>query len=125
MTAIIWTDVTALPGASGLSTVSAGHQTTILAYVNGVGVAVDVLDGENGPTSKLARTHLAAHMASLAARGAAGGTGAITAASEGGVSVSYAQPAFATDPTLRETPYGVLFLFYISRAPKARGMVVC
>lgn len=123
MTAIAWSDVTAVDSA--LSSVSAGYQTQILAYVNGDGVAEDKLDGEDGTTTKLARTLLAAHMGVMSLRGAAGGTGQITGMSEGGVSISYAQPGFATlADDLKSTPHGVMFSTLINRAPKIRGFIV-
>lgn len=127
MAEITWTDVTSLPGAATLVAplVSSTAQVMILAYVNGPGVAVNKLDGEDGATTKLARVHLAAHMASLDARGAAGGAGPVTGMSEGGVSVQYAQPSAAEiNTSLGETAYGRVFQTLIMRSPKLRGFLV-
>lgn len=125
MTAITWDEVIVMPGASVLSTVDEDAQTVILAYVNGPGVAVSKFDDEGGPTTKLARLYLAAHMGALGLRGAAGGVGPVTQMSEGGVSISYAQPVQTqVDASLDDTPFGKLYSALIRRAPRIRGLLV-
>lgn len=124
MAAIIWSDVTAVDSA--LSAVSVGLQTGILAYVNGTGIAVSKFDGESGTDTKLARQFLAAHMGTMNLRAAAGGTGQVTGMSEGGVSISYAQPGFASlADNLESTPHGVNFSIMLARNVNLRGFLVC
>lgn len=125
MTAIEWVDVVVMPGASSLSSVDEDAQDLILAYVNGDGVAYSKFDGEDGTTTKLARCYLAAHLAALGQRGAAGGVGPVTQMSEGGVSVSYAQPSYSqVEASLGDTPFGKAFSALIQRNPKLRGFLV-
>lgn len=122
MAAITWTDVT--NHFSTLSGVSTGARIDILAYVNGYGIAVSRFDGESGNMTKLARVYLAGHYGALELRGGAGGAGQVTQMSEGGVSISFAQPQSSSDPVLGTTPGGVAFKNLIQRAPRLRGMII-
>lgn len=121
MAAITWSDVSLL--APELSTVAAGAQTLILAYVNDVH-DVDAIDGdgEDGYRTKLARIYLAAHLATKIGTGA-GGAGAVTSESVGGLSRSYAVAA-SSGAELETTGYGTAYLGILNRSP-VRGPWIC
>lgn len=108
MAAIIWTDVTSYPGASGLSTVSVPAQTVILAYVNGVLDVSLFPDGEDGATTKLLRILMAAHMATAGVVAGSGAAGPVVSESVGGIARSYANLA-ATASDLSSTVYGLTY----------------
>ena len=90
MAAIVWTDVTTLPGSSGFATVDPIAQTAILASVNRY-LDVTSFDGEDGPDTHLARANLAAHFCALDELGRAGG--ALTLESDGRLQAQYAMPS--------------------------------
>ena len=118
MTAILWSDVMAVPGAigDGFASVPALGQTMILAVVNSAKrLDVDMFDGEDGPITKLARCFLACHMA---AKGKIGAGGALVGESDGRLARQYAMPAM-TRSTLLTTSYGQAFWELIG--PKAFG----
>ncbi len=102
MAAIVLADVTAL--FAEITAVPA----VVLAWVNGNGIAVDVFDGEDGDTTKIARCSLAAHMATLFPTATAGAAGPITSETEGGISRAYGAIAL-TPSELNRTPYGQQF----------------
>ena len=118
MAAITWANVVDFD--SGLSTVDADAQTAILAYVNAEH-DVTAFDGEDGPTLKLARIYLAAHLGrTMGVAGAA--SGPVTSASSGGLSVSYG--SFATSAEgLGTTAWGNLYLAIIKRSAATVGFV--
>lgn len=122
MAAITWSDVVLL--APELSAVASGAQTLILSYVNGL-LDVTAIDpvGEDGNITKMARIYLAAHCATKIGTGA-GGAGAVTSESLGGLSRSYAVQASATAEALKTTGYGVQYLGMINRSP-VRGPWIC
>lgn len=101
---IIWTDVTNV--ASELTT-AVGLQAVILAHVNGKGLDPAVFDGEDGTDTKLARSLLGAHMATMFAEQTEFGStaGPISAETEGGISRQYAVLARA-GVELDRTAYG-------------------
>lgn len=82
--AITWTHVTNLDAS--LVTVPVAQQNTILAYVSTLPL------GRWGVRLELAQTFLAAHMATFAARGAGGVTGAVISESLGDAAKAYATP---------------------------------
>ena len=83
----LWSDVTALPNASSLASISTIAQVMILQRVN-VEFDIDNLDGEDGPLTKSARCYLAAHLAlTLRPTPAAG---ALTEEHEGDLGATYA-----------------------------------
>jgi len=102
MAAIIWTDVTAF--AADLSTVAAGAQTKILAYVN-ERFAVAELGGETSVDLHMARVFLAAHLATTTATGSGGVAGPVTSESAGSLSRSYGM--LASTGGLGTTGFGV------------------
>jgi len=77
MTAIVWTDVTALPNAPAkLSTVDPLWQTVMLSIANGLNSTLT--GGEDSATTKLVRCLYVAHMFTLeASAGSAAGKGAL------------------------------------------------
>lgn len=103
---ILWSDVTAI--ADELSAVSATAQTLILAHVN-ADLDVDQFDGEDGPTTKLARAYLAAHLGTFAMPGAGSVSGPVTSQSALGLSRSYGQTG-ASSGELGLTAHGQMFL---------------
>lgn len=114
MAAIVWSDVTAL--APELTSTSATTQSDILNHVNAA-IDVDRFDGEDGPTTRLARIYLAAHYATLAALGAGG---PLAVEREGGIERSYAAPSQRSE--LLTTSYGRGFWQLIR--PVAHGPIV-
>ncbi len=114
MSAILFSDVLALPGANvELANVPAGGQTLILAVVN-VLLDVNMFDGEAGPQTKLARCFLAAHFCAL---GKLGTGGPLIAESDGRLSRQYALPS--TRSEYMTTSYGIAFYSLIGS--QARG----
>lgn len=112
MAAITWTDVT--NHAPELSTVTAGAQTDVLAYVNAA-LSVSLFGDETSPRLKLCRVLLAAHLATLEAQ--RNTSGPVTAAAAGGLSRSYG--ALASRSIAGTTGYGRAFL--ASLPPAAFG----
>ncbi len=109
MADITWANVTDFDGS--LTAVSSNAQTAILASVN-AWLDVNVLDGESGPDTHLARIYLAAHHG----LGALSGTSGIVASESGGdgLSVTYAVPTTATRSQLGETKWGRKYLELLS-----------
>lgn len=109
MADIVWANVLAL--APELSTVNDQAKVYILAYVNGPGVDPSCFDGETGPTTRLARIYLAAHMGSGVDKGAAGAAGGpVTSESMGGLSRSYSVGSVASSADQTgSTAYGRMF----------------
>ena len=90
MAAIIFADVLAF--APELESLAPAAQVMILEHVN-ADLDVDQFDGEDGPTTKLARVYLAAHMGTLARPGRGAAAGPVASQSAGGLSKSYATMA--------------------------------
>lgn len=113
MAALDWpTVVTFFPNA-GFETVPVLVQDLALAFVN-TRMAVDMFDGEDGPTTKLARLYLAAHLGltSLPALGADSDSpaGPVTAEATLGVSRSYAYVQTSINEAIwSTTKYGRAF----------------
>lgn len=120
MASIVWADVVAF--APTLSTVDAGAQADVLGYVNIV-LAVAQFDGEDGPTTRLARIYLAAHMGSLGVAAASGSAGPVVSRSIGGISEDYADTSSSSGSALGDTSFGELYLQLVRRSP-ARATVV-
>lgn len=109
MAAIVWADVTAL--APELTTVNDFARAMILEYVNGPALDPACFDGESGPTTRLARIYLAAHLGSGVDKGAAGAAGGpVTSESMGGLSRSYSVGSVASSADATgSTAYGRLY----------------
>lgn len=109
MADILWASVLAL--APELTTVNDQARAFILSYVNGPGVDPACFDGEAGPTTRLARIYLAAHMGAGVDKGAAGAAGGpVTSESAGGLSRSYSVGAVASSADQTgSTAYGRMF----------------
>lgn len=125
MADITWTNVT--DHVATLSTVGAAAQADILAVVNAT-FDTEVFDGETGPTTKLARIYLAAHMATLETQGGSGGgvVGPVVSESAGRLSRSYSVTAAmnGADGDLELTRYGRLLRQLIRATPARAGMVL-
>lgn len=87
MSAILWTDVTAI--ASELTSVALAAQDMYLALANTF-INVAMFDGEDGPKTKLARIYVAAHFATLDRLRGTAIAGPVISESRGGLSRSYA-----------------------------------
>lgn len=126
MAAITWANVTDF--APTLSTVAADAQTAILAYVNTL-LAVDEFDGESGPTTRLARIYLAAHLGTvgMGANSSGGGAtaGPVIEEEVGDVRAKYggSSAAIVTVSGLGLSAWGQLYLGIVRRSP-ARAVVV-
>ena len=109
MAGIVWADVVAL--ATELSTIDGAARVFILEYVNGPGMDPDSFDGEDGPTTRLARIYLAAHMGAGIGKGAAGAAGGpVTSESMGGLSRSYSVGSVAASAdSTGSTAYGRMY----------------
>ena len=94
MAAIVWADVEAVaPTATDVDVLAQGF---ILGYVN-ITLAVARFDGEEGPTTKLARVYLAAHHATMIQQLC--NSGAVTSDKAGGDSSPASSPrAFRGSP---------------------------
>lgn len=126
MAAILWSDVTAF--APTLTTVAAAAQADVLNYVNTL-LAVAEFDGEDGPTTRLARIYLAAHLATVGAgaNSSSGGAtvGPVIEEKVGDLQAKYSASAaqIVTVSGLGMSAWGVLYLGIIRRSP-ARAWVV-
>lgn len=104
MAAILWSDVTSLPGANvELAGVPVAGQTIILAVAN-ARFDTTMFDGESGPLMKAARCYFAAHMAAM---GLLGSGGVLTGEAAGGLSRQYAAPTLGRSELMR-TSYGAM-----------------
>lgn len=123
MAAITWTNVTDF--APGLSTFDTDAQTDVLAYVNTGTFNIAHWGGEESPTLRLGRIYLAAHMATVALSGAAGGAiaGPVTAEAAGGLSRSYgSMSGLGADTLLDTTPFGRAFRELLRRLPGPKAV---
>lgn len=119
--AIDWAVVVAF--APGLSTVDTEERASILAWAN-TALNVDVFDGEDGPTTRLARIYLAAHAGTMNVQATSGAGGPLTMRSAGGVTEQWATPAGGVVfDGLDSTPYGKQFRGLL-RMSAARGPFV-
>lgn len=110
MAPIAWSDVVSV--SSPLAAVVEAQQDAILAMVNAK--FSSVFDGEDGPTTKLARIYVAAHFASLPGATDQRPGGAVTSESRGGLSRSYAPPQTGSggdyEGTWSDTQWGRRYL---------------
>jgi hypothetical protein len=115
MASITWTNVTDIV-APELTGVAVAAQTRILSYVNGLHdvTALDPTDGEDGDIVMMARLYLAAHIGTKVGTGA-GGAGAVTSESLGGLSRSY-MVAASSGSALETTGYGVEYKGILERS---------
>lgn len=121
MAAIAWSDVTAEVAA--LSTVSAGKQSRILAYVN-TALNVQIIGGtlgEDSPKLALARIYLACHMALLQPR-----AGFVSSEGEGDLAIAYTMIPLppGSDPFWNQTSYGMAFQSLVRTTRAILPMVV-
>lgn len=122
MADITWTDVT--NHAPGLSSVSAGAQTDILAWSNDL-LSVDEFGGEAAANTKLARIYLAAHSGTLALLGASGAAGPVTSEKAGGLSRSYGGAlGAAASSDYGSTVWGQQFVALCRTNPSRAGLVL-
>lgn len=114
MSGISWPNV--LSFRSDLADVDLDQQALILEWCNARFAAI--LDGELGPTTRLARILAAAHLASRPGSGEQRSGGPITSQSRGGLRVTFAEPSQADDSSWRGTQWGerLLALLASSRA---------
>lgn len=117
MADIVWSDVT--DHVNALTSTPVNVQTTLLAYVNSR-VVVSCFDGEDGPTTKLARIYLAAHFATPTGSGGAGTSGPVSSEKEGDVAVTYASSYSMVTTELGTTSYGLNYLMLV-RTSAARS----
>lgn len=127
MAPIAWSDVIAV--SSPLAAVIVAQQDMILAMVNAK--FAGVFDGEDGPTTKLARIYVAAHFASLPGSTDQRPGGSVTSESRGGLSRSYAPPptqAGSYEGTWSDTQWGRRYLQLLlgskARWPRVAGGVI-
>lgn len=124
MAAITWSDVTAHAAQLTTAVVPSAARTDILAYVNSV-VNVKVIDGEDGPKSKMARIYLAAHFGEVARSQGLLSSGAVTSESAGGLARSYAAILTMDPASLGASRYGQEYTALIrtsgARAPFVIG----
>lgn len=119
MASIIWADVIA--HAAELSSAHIVVRTDALAFAN-ARVSSANHDGEDGPTTRLARIYLAAHyVASNPSFG--GGAGPVTSESEGGLSRSYAVASSTAWDALGSTAWGRKFSA-LGRGSRARAGIL-
>ncbi len=116
MTAIAWSDVTALPGASSFVSVSSGAQTMILDVAN-TALNASAFDGEDGPITKLARVNFAAHICAFEKLGVSG-----PLASQSALSLARSFMAPQSKSLFEQTSFGRVFLTMIRNS--ARGPIV-
>ena len=100
MAQIAWADVVAF--APKLSSTPGAQQLDILEFVHR-SIDPNVFGGEEHHTTRMARIHLAAHLAT-STTGNSGVTGPVTSESIGGMSRSYA--VLASDSGLDKTSFG-------------------
>jgi hypothetical protein len=117
--AITWDMVTAF--APELATFASGAQDVLLAYVNDA-LNVNLLDGEDGSKTKLARIYLAAHVATMSKRGG-GAAGPVVSSSAGGLSRSFAVIATGGNSSYGATTYGSLYLDLMATTTSRLGFV--
>jgi hypothetical protein len=120
MAAITWADVVAV--APELALIDVIAQDFFLDYVNSQ-FDVSLLDGEDGPRTRLARIFLAAHLATLSRRGRTSSSGPVIEEALGPQSRKYADITEHYDSLLASTPYGLMYLSVINTS-NARGPLV-
>lgn len=113
--AILWTDVVDLQ--ANLSTVAAGAQSKILAYVN-EGLNAAAFGGEDSPRYVLARCYMAAHLGSLTKT--SGAAGSVSSETYGTSSVSIAYGA--SDEGLKSTSWGQAYKDLLEASPLRLGL---
>lgn len=117
MAAILWSDVTGMFSTDvALAALTVAAQDAILAWVNEQ-LNVDLFGGEDAPKTRLARIHLAAHMATMGRRG--GAAGPVTSSSAGGLSRSFATPPISAN--YDATSYGSVFKMLLGTTPARVG----
>lgn len=115
MSDVTWSDVTDLQ--PGLSTVSAGAQANILAYVND-DLNPAAFGGEDSSTFVLARCYLAAHLGVLTQT--AGAAGSVSSETYGASSVSIAYGT--SDEGLKSTSWGNAYRDLLDASPLRIGL---
>lgn len=120
MADIDWDMVVTL--APELSTVTEDAQDLILAHVNS-DLDSSMFDGEDGPTYRLARIWLAAHLAVNGATSSGAAVGPITSESVGGMSRSYGT-FNTTDAAAATTTYGRLYLSLVQNSLARLPLVI-
>lgn len=117
MSPITWADVTGMFAAdAALAALPVAAQDDILAWVNEQ-LNVTLFGGEDAPKTKLARIHLAAHMATMGRRG--GAAGPVTSSSAGGLSRSFSTPPTGTD--YDSTSYGSIYKMLLGTTTARAG----
>ncbi len=120
MASIVWANV--VDFAAPLSSVDPDAQTAILAHVNTV-LDVSLFGGEDGPTTRLLRIFMAAHMATTTATEEAGAVaGPVASESAGGISRSYANLSTPSDDDLKTTSFGRAYLSLVRTSPARVGI---
>lgn len=116
---ITWSDVVAL--APSLSTVEVTTQDAVLAAV-----ALTVVGEDWGARQNLAATYLAAHLATVALRGATGAQGPLTGLTVGQVSRSFAAPPLPLGGAVfyETTNFGRAYLQVLRSIPAFRMVVL-
>lgn len=121
MAAINWAAVLAF--APELVTVSGGAQTDILGLVN-ESIDPDMLDGEDGRKTKMARVLLAAHLgAGVAKSGGSTGVGNVVSESAGGLARAYGATFTLDTASLGTTSYGQAYLAMVRASAAAAPFV--
>lgn len=122
MASITWTDVT--NHAPALSSVVAGAQTDILAYVNLL-LTVSLFGGEAAAKTKMARVYAAAHFGTLELLATNGAAGAVSSETAGGLTRTYGTTATAaTDPDWGSTAHGQMFVNICRTTPARAGLLL-
>lgn len=114
MADVAWSDVVDLQ--PNLSTVSAGAQAKILAYVN-EGLEAAAFGGEDSPRYVLARCYMAAHLAELTKKSGAAGAVSSETYARGSVSIAYG----TTDEGLMSTSWGQAYKDLLDASPMRLG----
>jgi hypothetical protein len=112
---IAWSDVTDLQ--ANLSTVAAGAQMIILAYVND-DLNPAAFGGEDSATFVLARAYLAAHLGELTRRNGTSGNVSSETYGRTSVSISYG----ASDDGLKLTSWGSAYAELLLASPLRMGL---
>ena len=123
MSAIVWTDVTAhAPGDARLASyTNTRGQTDILDFVNDT-TNVTLLDTETGSKTRLARSSVAAHLATMELR--RGAAGMLSQQGVGPLTKGYMFVQGMTRSELSLTSYGCNYLAIIKRSAARGGMVL-
>jgi hypothetical protein len=122
MSDITWEDAVAHYAA--LSSVDAGAQDDLLAFVNDGALSASVFGGADSVKYKLARIHSLAHIVETSGRGGAGGPIASKTISAESLSVAYASAATSSNQLLT-TAAGCALWSLMRSSPSARIFARC